>query len=282
MGDEEVKSDVQEMNKSFSFETADGEKVVVDDGKKVEDVEKDKPIADPEPEPELDSDPDPDPELKPEPEPEPDPNLELDSDPEPELDEKDKVIAELRKKLDEKEPDPEPEPEPEESLKFESQEFIDKDEDLEDLIRDPGKLNEVFNKVYQRAVTDTRKVLGEGVLRSIPDIVRASVDMMDKLKQMNTKFYDDNKDLKPFQKVVAAVFEEVATDNPGKDMMDLLPMVAKDARKRLELHKQATQTDDKKLPRLPRRKRRTALLEDKPETDPLLNELKEMNKIIRR
>ena len=201
-----------------------------------------------------------------------------------EEDEKDKIIAELRKKLEEKESVEEEEVKEEvvEEPKFESQDFLDEDEDLEDLIRDPDKLNKVFNNIYQRAVTDTRKVLGEGILRSIPDIVRSSVDMMDRLKQMNTKFYTDNKDLEPFKKVVAAVFEEVATEHPGKDMMDILPMVADRSREKLELHKSATKTETRKSPRLPSRKRRTGIVEDKPNTNPLLNELEEMNKTLRR
>lgn len=280
MGDE-VKSEVQEMNDMFESrsETAEpepeedssdneaeeteeqpDEEEEVKEEETVETVEEGAEEEEPEPEPETED--------------------------EPEEDEKDKIIAELRKKLDakdaEEEPDSEPEPEPEQEPTFETQQFLDEDEDLDDLIREPGRLNEVFNKVYQQAVTDTRKTLGEGLLRSIPDIVRANVDIMDKLKQMNNKFYSDNKDLEPFKKVVAAVFEEVATASPGKDMMDLLPAVADESRKRLELHKKAVQTNDRKSPRLPRRKRRTALLEDKPNTNPLLNELEEMNKTIRR
>jgi len=204
----------------------------------------------------------------------------------PAEDERDSTIAELRRKLEEKEAKEEPEKETpaEEPPTFETQEFLTEDEDLDDLVRDPKKLNEVFNNIYQRAVTDTRKVLGEGILRSIPDIVRSSVDMMDRLKEMNTKFYADNQELTPFKKVVAAVFEEVATEHPGKDMMELLPMVADESRKRLELHKQAikTEPETRKSPRLPSRKRRTTIADDKPNTDPLLNELEEMNKIIRR
>jgi len=274
MGDKEVKSDVQEMNKAFGYETADGE-VIVEPGD-VEDVE------DPESESEET--------VEGEEEESEEESILDDEDgtgdeeeKEPPLeDEKDKIIAELRKKLADKE-DPELEPElVEEPLQFEPQLFIEEDEDLDDLVRDPEKLNKLFNNIYQRAVTDTRKVLGEGILRSIPDIVRASVDIMDKLKQMNTKFYTDNKDLEPFKKVVAAVFEEVATENPGKDMMKILPMVATESRKRLELHKQAVHTSDRGSPRLPRRKRRTMLSEDKPDTNPLLKELDEMSKILRR
>jgi hypothetical protein len=269
MADEEVKSDVQEMNKAFGYEPAD----VVDEVKTDVEVEEEETVE----EAEVEGD---------EEESEEEiPAIEDDQEgdePEEEEDERDKTIAELRKKLADKEA-PEPEQEPvEEPIQFDSQSFIAEDEDLDDLVRDPEKLNEVFNKIYQRAVTDTRKVLGEGILRSIPDIVRASVDIMDKLKQMNTKFYTDNKDLEPFKKVVASVFEEIASGNPGKDMMTLLPMVATESRKRLELHKQAVQPSDRVSPRLPRRKQRTTLLEDKPDTNPLLKELSEMSKIIRR
>ena len=275
MGDEEVKSEVQKMNDMFESRSGTAEVKPEEDlnDNETEEVEEEQ-VEEEEEEEVIEDDEEGTEEQEQEGKPKP----------EPEEDEKDKIIAELRKKLDAKDAekeskqDPEPEPEP----IFEIQQFINEDEDLEDFITDPVKLNEVFNKVYQQAVTDTRKTLGEGILRSIPDIVRANVDIMDKLKQMNTKFYTDNKDLEPFKKVVAAVFEEVATASPGKDMFELLPAVADEARNRLELHRKATQTINRKSPKLPRRKQRTSLLEDKPNTNPLLNELDEMSKTIRR
>ena len=278
MGSEEVKDGIGDMNKSFGFETAKEtkedetiEKEVVEDEPK-EDEEIEGEVKGGTQEKEAGEEGIPFEGIKEEIEPKKEVSEE---------DEKDKTIAELRKKLDEKEVKEEPEPEPTgEPITFESQDFLAEDEDLEDLVRDPKKLNEVFNSIYQRAVTDTRKVLGEGVLRSIPDIVRVSVDMMDKLKEMNNKFFTDNADLKPFRKVVAAVFEEVATDNPGKDMMDLLPMVATESRNRLELHKQAIKPDDEKSPRLHSRKKRVTIPESKPNTNLLLNEIEEMNKTI--
>ena len=290
MADEEVKNEVQEMNKSFGFETAEGEKIeevieeevkededeVVDDGTEagsgIEAGEKGEESSGEVEEGEIE-------------EKTPTEEAAEKGTETPEEDDKDKTIAELRRKLDEKEakeePEPEPEPEPEQ-LTFEPQEFLDEDVDLEYLVREPEKLNEVFNKIYQRTITDTRKILGEGILRSIPDIVRTNVEIMNKLNQMNTKFYNDNKDLKPFQKVVAAVFEEVATENPGKDMMELLPIVADESRKRLELHKQTLKSAERKVPKLPSRKRRTTISEEKPNTNPLMDELSEMNKVIRR
>ena len=280
MGDE-VKNDVQEMNKVFGNEVSNPENVedVID--KSIDDVEdpeetnidEEEVIKDEE---ETTDDESPEPVIK-------EQEADITQDEQSPEDDKDKIIAELRKKLDAKEDKKEPEQEVKEPPKqptFDVQEFIGEDEDIEDLIREPGKFNEMLNKVYQKAVTDTQKSLGEGVLRSIPDIVRSSVDMIDRLRNMNTKFYTDNQDLSPFKKVVAAVFEEIASDNPDKEMEALLPMVADESRKRLELHKKATDKVTRKSPRLPTRKGRMTITEDKPNTDPLLNELQEMNKVI--
>lgn len=280
MGDE-VKNDVQEMNKVFGNEVPNSENVedVID--KSIDDVEdpeetnidEEEVIKDEE---ETTDDESPEPVIK-------EQEADITQDEQSPEDDKDKIIAELRKKLDAKEAKKEPEQEVKEPPKqptFDVQEFIGEDEDIEDLIREPGKFNEMLNKVYQKAVTDTQKTLGEGVLRSIPDIVRSSVDMIDRLRNMNTKFYTDNQDLSPFKKVVAAVFEEIASDNPDKEMEALLPMVADESRKRLELHKKATDKVTRKSPRLPTRKGRMTITEDKPNTDPLLNELQEMNKVI--
>lgn len=280
MGDE-VKNDVQEMNKVFGNEVSNSENVedVID--KSIDDVEdpeetnidEEEVIKDEE---ETTDDESPEPVIK-------EQEADITQDEQSPEDDKDKIIAELRKKLDAKEDKKEPEQEVKEPPKqptFDVQEFIGEDEDIEDLIREPGKFNEMLNKVYQKAVTDTQKTLGEGVLRSIPDIVRSSVDMIDRLRNMNTKFYTDNQDLSPFKKVVAAVFEEIASDNPDKEMEALLPMVADESRKRLELHKKATDKVTRKSPRLPTRKGRMTITEDKPNTDPLLNELQEMNKVL--
>ena len=279
MGDEEVKSDVQEMNKSFGYELSteseEEETTKEEDTANEEEVNKQE-------DPELDGAAE---EIL------EDLEGETEEEDEPEEDEKDKVINDLKRRLEKlekeksSEPNPEPDPDPkpaEETLEFVTQEFIGEDEDLEDLISEPGKLNKVFNKVYQQAVTDTRKTLGEGVLRAIPEIVRANVSAISELQKSSDKFYEENEDLKPFKKVVAAVFEEIASDNPGKSYNELLPDVADEARKRLDLHKKATSTSTRKSPKLPRRKQRTVIPEDKPNTNPLLNELEEMNKTLRR
>ena len=177
--------------------------------------------------------------------------------------------------------------EPEESkpLTFEDQDFIG-DLELDDLIRDPKEFNKLLNTIYQKAVTDTRKVLGEGVLRSIPDIVKSNISTMTMLKEASEKFYNDNEDLKPFKKVVAAVFEDISSQNPDKRFDEILNSVGDEVRKRLDLKKTAVKGSvaaEERSPRLPRNKGRSGGPNDtKPDTSPLQNDIAKMNETLRR
>jgi hypothetical protein len=75
----------------------------------------------------------------------------------------------------------------------------------------------------------------EGVLTTIPDIVKYNIELMTTLNQAKDKFYDDNKDLVPFKGVVAAVFEEVAAKNSDKKIGEIMDLVAPEVRTRLQL-----------------------------------------------
>lgn len=205
-------------------------------------------------------------------------------------DEKDQVIADLREKLAEKEKlkgTTTKAPTTEAPLVLDELDFAG-DVDLDELSRDPKKLNEFANKIYQKAVTDTRKVLGEGVLRTIPDIVKTNITMMTNLKKASDKFYNDNEDLEPFKKVVSAVFEDVAAENPDKRFDEILGKVAGESRKRLGLQRKAENTNTNtnknkgKSPRLPRKKGKAGQATNKPNTEPLQDELDEMNKTLGR
>lgn len=257
---EEVKGDVEEMNKSFGHLPSEPAEEPVEEIVEEPTEAPTEPVEEPSDATEA-------------------PTTEA-----PVEDEKDKLIAELRARVDklsvkEEPPTEEPEPEPG-PLTFTEQDFIG-DQDLDDLTRDPKEFNKLLNTIYQRAVTDTRQILGEGVLRSIPDIVRANITIINNLQKSSDEFYAANEDLKPFKKVVATVFEEIASENPGKPFEELFPMVADESRKRLELHKKVTQPTNKP-PRLPSRKNRVTVPATKPNPDPLLRELEEMNKTLRR
>lgn len=199
-------------------------------------------------------------------------------------DEKDKTIRELREKLTSAEADTKKTPKTEHPtteapLKLDEQDFAG-DIDLDELTRDKNALNKLLNTVYSKAVSDTRKVLGEGVLRSIPDIVKTNIVTQATLKEASEKFYNDNEDLKAFPKVVAVVFEELASNAPGKPYSEIIKEVAPEVRKRLNLQTQATKPKEEKKdpPRLPHKGKNPSRGTEKPNLSNIEAELDAMDK----
>jgi len=176
----------------------------------------------------------------------------------------------------------------EQPVSLEEQDFIG-DLDLDDLVRDKASFNKLLNSVYSKGVNDSKRIATEGVLNSIPEIVKHNLTILTTLKEASDKFYDENKDLVPFKRVVAAVFEEIASKNPDKKYSELMELTAPEARKRLELHKQAAKKEKEgekesgKPPRLPGVKsgqRQTP--SQKPNTSSLEKEIEQMNSTLRR
>ena len=154
------------------------------------------------------------------------------------------------------------------------------DLDLDELSRDPELLGKVLNDVYKKAVIAARTEVRKGdeyVIRSIPELVRNNMAIVSKLKKVSDSFYSDNKDLKSFKDVVGVVLEKMISDNPDKSYEELLPEVADETRRRLGLHKKAT---DNNPPPLPDNRRRGRISQQPPKTDPLLNELDEMDRAL--
>ena len=208
---------------------------------------------------------------------------------------KDKIIENLRKQINEgpapiKKEEPvkkeelveKEEPIKEEPLKLDDQDFIG-DLDLEDLIRDKIAFNKLLNSLYSKGVTDSKRIATEGVLRSLSDIIKHNLNLLTTLKEASDKFYSDNKDLAPFRRVVASVFEEVAAANPDKKHSDIMKLVGPEARKRLELHKTAVKKEEvDKGVRLPSKKSGQRQTIPKPDTSSLSAEIEQMNSILRR
>jgi|LGOV01.1.fsa_nt_gb hypothetical protein len=155
--------------------------------------------------------------------------------------------------------------------------FLGDDIDLDELIRSPESLNAILNKVYAAGV-DSYRELQEGTIKGIPEIVKSNVSMQVALSKRVNEFYNDNEDLKPFKKVVASIYEEVASENSDWDVNKVFEKVEEETRNRLELHKKAVSKDkkSKKKPEFPKAKggKRT---ESKPDTNPLLDEIDAMN-----
>jgi hypothetical protein len=202
----------------------------------------------------------------------------------PQEDERDKEIRDLREKLALKEAKPTEAPPtkaPATDAPISEEDFLG-DADLDELTRDPSLFNKLLNKIYKKGREDTRAEIRQGdefVMRSMPDIVKNNIALVSELQKISDKFYEDNKDLKPFKRVVGAVFEELIAGNPSKKYDELLPEVEKETRKRLDLHRKAT---DKKAdpPPLPKRGKGGKRQELQPDATPLQNELADMDKVL--
>ena len=204
----------------------------------------------------------------------------------PEDDELEKIKKEneaLRKQVEEGHKKKEPKTAaPTTEAPFEEIDFLGKEIDLDDLTRNPDLFNKVLNKVYKLG-SDTSQRFQETTLRNIPDIVKSNVIAQATLKKRVDEFYGNNEDLKPFKEVVAAVYEEVASENPDWKIGEVFGEVEKETRKKLELHKKAGVTsaptaDAPKGPRFPKTK--SSRDRQKPNTSRLLDDIDKMNETL--
>ena len=249
----------------------------------------DQPGNEPEPEPikEPEPTPEPEPEVKeevkePESEPEPEPEV---KEPKPDVkeDNRDKTIADLRAKIadfEAKKSEPvKQEPKKEQPVsQDEDQDFLG-ELDVDEVTRDPKELNRLLNKIHHKAVMDTRDIL----MRDLPNIVRTQATIVDDLRRTSEQFYNDNKDLAPFKKVVATVFEEFVSKSPDKSYSDLIKEVGPEVRKRLELPTPSptkSAPESSKPPRLPSKGSRAGQVQDSSTNEPLQSEIEAMNKVL--
>lgn len=133
----------------------------------------------------------------------------------------------------------------EEPLKLDEHDFLG-DLDLDDLTRNKEAFNKLLNAVYAKGVNDSKKIATEGVLMTVPDIVKHNINLMTALTEAKDNFYKQNEDLVPFKAVVAAVFEEVAAKNADKKLSEIMDLVAPEVRTRLQLKREAVKKEEKK------------------------------------
>ena len=199
------------------------------------------------------------------------------------IDEKDKIIEDLRKQLEDKGKKVTTDaPTTDTPLQLDPQDFIG-DADLEDAFSSKESVNSLLNLVYQRGIADAKKVLTKHFSGIIPQVVQTNLEVTEKIKKIHDDFYDTNKDLIPWKKTVATVFDELVASNPTKKFDEILGDVSTEVRKRLGLKKPDANNNDKgeKPPRLPNRKGRSQIpADDKPKT--MADEIEEMNKVLGR
>jgi regulator of replication initiation timing len=171
---------------------------------------------------------------------------------------------------------------------IEDQDFL-KGVDVDEVTREPGAFNKLLNTIYKKAVESVRgevRKTKEETIQSIPSIVNTNMELQKTLKEMSDKFYETNKDLQPFKKVVAVVFEEIASQNPKLPYNEVLGKVGVETRKRLELKSTPVivpdTKDDDGPPSLPRVKKGGRITQPKTESNPVISQIDEMNKTLHR
>lgn len=198
----------------------------------------------------------------------------------PAEDPRDVEMRKLREEIDElkKAKEPEPTKAPSTEAPIPEEDFLG-DVNLEDL--DKEKFNKVLNAVYMKVIEfgkTLNKNTADNLIKSIPTITQNNQELVTKLKEINEKFYKDNKDLVPWKKTVAAVFGELAAEDPEASYEKILPKVADEVRERIGLQKPTPGNDDPPPPpkRGPGGKRQTT----KGEPSAFDKEIDEMEKAL--
>lgn len=122
---------------------------------------------------------------------------------------------------------------------FEPIDFKLTEDTLYELTRDPKKFNDLLNKVMMEAHNRATQAAVQNTLRSIPKIIGRSIQEATTVQKLADDFYKENNDLVPYKQFVMLVTNEVAASNPGKGLPEILPLVADETRKKLNLKKKA-------------------------------------------
>lgn len=178
-------------------------------------------------------------------------------------------LAELAAKLDKPTESPQ-QVEPEVT----DQDFVG-DTDIEELVQDPKEFNKFMNKIYHKAMIDSRTALA----KQLPAMVQQQAQAVVAMQKMSDNFYKANSDLVKFPKVVQAVSEEILSANPDITIEGLTSRLAVEARKRLNL------PDPKKVPApkpaaLPKVGKRAGTPDSAPKSNTFQNELEDMEKAL--
>lgn len=186
--------------------------------------------------------------------------------------------AEYRKLLAEKDAAPKPTSPPATEAPFEEQNFLDGVDDVDEVVRDPDQLNKLLNKVFKAGV-DSIKTATSKISETIPDTVKKNITLLNEITKEGDKFFEANKDLLPWRKSVATVFEELFQKTPNKKYTELMAEAAVETRKRLNLKDPKETKDDENPPKLPGKKKSSKPVDNKSKTG-FDKELDDMDKAL--
>lgn len=117
---------------------------------------------------------------------------------------------------------------------IQARDFLPEGVDVEDVLTDKNKLNNLLNQVFQTAVVETTQRMA----LSLPDIVEAQVRQQTALRQSVESFYTKHPHLTGFKRTVSAAATEVAAANPDWSVDQVFEAAATKATELIGLQQQ--------------------------------------------
>jgi hypothetical protein len=121
--------------------------------------------------------------------------------------------------------EPEPEADPD---------FL-KDLDLDEVLSSSENLNRLLLAVYNRGVSESMRRASDNVLGSVQDLVTRYVREQLTMSEMVKEFYEQNEDLRPLRRTVAAYAKEISKEHPELPPQDVFSQTAVKVRTALKL-----------------------------------------------
>ncbi len=154
------------------------------------------------------------------------------------------------------------------------------DLDMEEVTSDSQVLNKLLNKVYGAGV-DHGQGLREGVLKSIPPVIKSVVVQQSAMLAASDAFYNDNPDLDTVdrKRIVGLTAESLLSEHPEYNLEKLFEETEKKVRVTLNLKKKATTRSKDDKVSFARKTKGKKKLETKPKLTELQQDLDDMNAV---
>jgi len=109
--------------------------------------------------------------------------------------------------------------------------------DLDEVLSSSENLNRLLLAVYNRGVSESMRRASDNVLGSVQDLVSRYVREQLTMSEMVKEFYEQNEDLRPFRRTVAAYAKDISRDNPELKPQEVFAKTATHVRTALKLKK---------------------------------------------
>jgi hypothetical protein len=107
-----------------------------------------------------------------------------------------------------------------------------------------GKLTYNQFKMY---TTRLVKLCVEESLKALPSVITHLANHADYMKNLSNKFYNENKDLNNYRRLVSNIIQHVEANNPGRSYEDVLEEAKEKSRKVISMLKLKEDKDPRDL-----------------------------------